>query len=224
MVVVIIIGILATGVVMMFTDPTGKVKTAVFEMRGDFNLARAAAVKENEDVVLQFLFNSAAGTAGAAGCNKDNVDNCYGSGNFHGTIICYDDGDFDCSNQAADDIVKTHIFSRQVKFYDFTAAVLPPDGPDNSPTGEALAGSNGITLTSTNDYLVMVPNGIITSDGATADAGSVVVYYPRKGSPGNIRGKPYAVVVASGSSGKIEIRRWREENSVGPPDERWSRK
>ncbi len=227
MVVVVIIGILATGIIMMFTDPTGKVKTAVFEMRGDINLARAEAVKENENFVMQFLFNSAEGGAGGAFCNKDNLANCYVGGNFHGTIICWDDGDFNCSDQAADDIVKINIFGREAKFYDFTATPLPPDGPTATPPGVALAGKNGIALTSTNNHLVMVPNGTITSDGATTDDGAIVVYYPLDGSPGKIRGKPFALVLSSGTTGKVELRRWRVEitdNGGTPQDERWSRK
>ena len=39
MVVLVIVGILAIGVVFMFADPTAKVKAAAFEMRGDLNLA-----------------------------------------------------------------------------------------------------------------------------------------------------------------------------------------
>ena len=48
MVVMVIVGILATSVVFMFADPTAKVKAVAFEMRGDFNLARGVAVKENK--------------------------------------------------------------------------------------------------------------------------------------------------------------------------------
>ena len=58
MVVMVIVGILAVGVVFMFTDPTAKVKAAAFEMRGDLNLARAEAVRRNQDILVEFIFTA----------------------------------------------------------------------------------------------------------------------------------------------------------------------
>ena len=55
MVVMVIVGILATGVVFMFADPTAKVKAAAFNMLGDLNRARSEAVSRNEDVLVEFL-------------------------------------------------------------------------------------------------------------------------------------------------------------------------
>ena len=55
MAVLVIISILATGVVFMLADPTAKVKAAAFEMRGDFNLARAEAVRRNDNILVQFV-------------------------------------------------------------------------------------------------------------------------------------------------------------------------
>ena len=54
MVVVVIIGILATGVVFMFANPTAKVKTQAFELLGEINYARSVSVTENQSVAVHF--------------------------------------------------------------------------------------------------------------------------------------------------------------------------
>ena len=54
-------------------------------------------------------------------------------------------------------------------------------------------------------------------------SGSVVVYYPKDGDPVtlNAKGKPYAVVVDSATTGNVRLERWRPELGVSGE---WSRK
>ena len=54
-VVMVIVCILASGVVYMFSNPTAKVKDAAFNLLADLNLARAEAVKQNHDVLVDFI-------------------------------------------------------------------------------------------------------------------------------------------------------------------------
>ena len=108
MVVLVVVGILATGIVFMFNNPTGKVKAEAFDMRGNFNLARAEAVSRNLDVLIDFV--------------NDGYD------------ICIDaSADSDCSDEPADNFIKEVTFSNRVQYYDFTADPLPADGPDKTP-------------------------------------------------------------------------------------------
>ena len=57
LIVMIIVGILATGVVYMFANPSANVKTQAFNMLGDMNRARSEAVTRNEDVLVDFTAN-----------------------------------------------------------------------------------------------------------------------------------------------------------------------
>jgi prepilin-type N-terminal cleavage/methylation domain-containing protein len=204
MVVIVIVGILATGVVMSFLNPTAKVKAAAFEMRGDINLARSVAVRENEDVLVDFV-----------------------KGSGTGYIICFDivdPGGVDgCDDEAADEIIKDVSFE-DVRYYDFDAT-LPTDGPTKTPlysselAGKALANENGIILAGNN--ITMQSNGTSDKDGA------VIIYYPPEGTPLEIRGKPYSVVVNNPTTGKVQLFRWRKEmtdDGGTPHDDRWSRK
>jgi len=218
----IIVGILATGVVFMFADPTAKVKAAAFEMRGDFNLARAEAVKENESILVDFIFTA------ESDCNKTNIANfakCYsGAGNNQGYVICFDeDDDNDCSDEAAtateleEKIIKTMLFSDSVQYYDGTNLPPSPDGPQNAPPippdtlGVSLTGADyndGITFGDGN-YIYM------NSNGTSSDTGSVIVYLPKDGDSTTkiVKGKPYAVVVDSEGTGRVRLERWRPDKN-----------
>jgi len=217
LVVMVIVGILATGVVFMFADPTAKVKAGVFEMRGDFNLARAEAVRRNNEILIQFL-DSAQET-----CSKETATlfgHCFAGGNSQGYVVCFNedaDGtpDDDCSDEDLEEnVIKTALFNELVKFYDI-GATAPAEGPDKAPNGDALTSNNGITFAG--DFFYMNPNG------TSADVGSVVIYYP---SGTEIRGKPYAIDV--NNIGNVRLFRWRHEITDNPLtvdfDERWSRK
>jgi prepilin-type N-terminal cleavage/methylation domain-containing protein len=203
-VVMVIVGILATGVVFMFADPTAKVKAAAFEMRGDFNLARGEAVTENENVLITF----------DTGAND-------------GYRICFETtGDDDCYDEAGDDVIKDVIFNDSVTYYDFTGPIpLPGDGPDKAPAVGGvetdLTGKSGITLQINGNglpYIYFIPNG--TCEPLNG-AGAVIVYLSQQGNPSVIRGNPYAVVVGSTSTGWVFMERWRPE--LGASGE-WYRK
>ena len=233
MVVMVIVAILATGVVFMFTDPTAKVKAAAFEMRGDFNLARAEAVRRNNDILVDFIFTA------ESDCNKkdkSSFDACFsGSGSNQGYVICFDENsDNDCSDEvlaasAAEDleekVIKTVIFKDPVKFFAEISGSLPssPTGPtpNSAPDGITLVGNNGITLGELPipgvDFIYMNP------DGTSSHLGSVVLYFPQNGDPTTltVKGKPYAVVVDSVSTGRVVLQRWRPD--LGASGE-WSRK
>ena len=123
MVVMTIVCILATGVVISYTNPTAKVKSAAFSILGDINLARSEAVNRNEDVLVDFTLGT-----------KD------------GYLICRDtNSDKDCNDEIADDVIKEVVFREEVQFYDCTSAPpFPVDGPTKTSAGTTLAGKNGL--------------------------------------------------------------------------------
>jgi Tfp pilus assembly protein FimT len=214
MVVLVIVGILATGVVFMFADPAAKVKAAAFEMRGDLNLARAEAVRRNTNILVQFI-DTAQET-----CSKETTTvftDCFAGGNSHGYVICFDEnGDDDCSDEGGtvdeldEKIVKAVLFQDSVRYYEF-GATLPaaPSGPSTCPLGVALASNNGITLFDPAlpgtevDFLTMNFNG------TSSHMGSVVVYLPGEASALTVKGRPFAVVVDNMSSGQVRLERWQ---------------
>ncbi len=183
MVVMVIVGILATGVVFMFTDPTAKVKAAAFEMRGDLNLARAEAVRRNQNILMDFLFTA---EADCSKIDKDSFDACYGAGSNQGYVICFDEnGDNDCEDEVRssppataeevagdlqEKIIKTVIFTNSVKYYAEIGGTLPssPTGPTPSiaPVGGTLASNNGITFG--DDFFYMISNGTSSDDGSVS--------------------------------------------------------
>lgn len=197
MVVLVIMGILASGIIMMFTDPTGKVKVAAFELRGDVNLARAVAVKENEDVRIDFD-----PATESYRIWLDNWDDSAAAGDEIGSPPqddVYTEDDPATAAKDGDTLVKETTFHEKIKYYEFAGAP-PADGPADDPLGNTLTGGNGITLGATTLTL--------GSNGTCDNAGSVVIYYPQPGSPGKIKGKPYAVVVDNTSTSRTLIQRW----------------
>jgi prepilin-type N-terminal cleavage/methylation domain-containing protein len=217
MVVLVIVGILAIGVVFMFADPTAKVKAAAFEMRGDFNLARAEAVRRNENILIEFI-DSAKET-----CSKETTAlfaDCFAGGIFQGYVICFDeDTGNDCSDEGAsaadleEKVIKTVLFRDSIRYYKF-GATLPtsPNGPQTAPVippaaAVSLANNDGITFTA-GSYISM------NSNGTSSDIGSVIVYLPKDGAPlTTVRGRPFAIVVDSTSTGRVRLERWRQEKN-----------
>ena len=211
LVVMIIVGILATGVVFMFADPTAKVKAAAFEMRGDFNLARAEAVKENKEVRIDFDT--------ATDSYRIWIDDYYDD---TPPVVGPppQDGDYTPDDPATadkdgDTLVKEVVFRNNIKYYDFTGTP-PTNGPDKDPFDNDLSDSNGITLGGATTLT-------FSSDGTSDTFGSVIVYYPEDGNPASLvaKGKPYAVVVDNMSTGNVILERWRPD--LGASGE-WSRK
>ena len=121
MVILVIIGILAVGVVFMFADPTAKVKAAAFEIRGDFNLARAEAVRRNQNILIQFV-DTAKVTCGRE--TPADFADCFDLGDTsQGYVICVDENlDNDCSDEGTnatdleERVIKTVIFGDGVKY------------------------------------------------------------------------------------------------------------
>lgn len=189
MVAMAIVAILATGTVMMFTNPSAKVKGVIFKIQGDINLARSEAVNRNRDVLVDFTL-----------------------GSTDGYQLCLDtDSDNDCSNEAAEDLIREVVFTEEVQFYDCTSAPpYPADGPTTTPSGTDLAGKNGLIFGGPT-YLKMQP------DGTSSDNGSIIVYFPVPGNPQAIKGSPYAAVISSAATGRIRVMRWRQDGG-------WSKK
>ncbi len=101
-IVMTIVCILALAAVYMYSNPTAKVKSVIFCLLSDLNLARSEAVNRNRDVLVDF-------TIGA----RD------------GYIICLDtDADKDCGDETADSIIREVIFREEVKYYECTAVKL----------------------------------------------------------------------------------------------------
>jgi len=183
LVVMVIVCILTTGVVFMFSNPTAKVKGVAFAILTDLNLARSESVNRNKNVLVDFIL-----------------------GAEDGYLICSDtDSDKDCNDEAAADIIKKVLFRKEVQFYDCISAPPYPDGgPTKTPAGTKLAGKNGIIFGGPN-YIKWQP------DGTSADNGSIIVYHPVPGNPRKVKGDPYAAVISSGATGRIRLQRWRQE-------------
>ena len=178
-----IICILALSSVYMYINPTAKVKSVIFCILTDLNLARSEAVNQNRDVLVDF-------TLGA----KD------------GYIICLDtDSDKDCNDEAVDNIIREVLFRAEVQYYDCTSAPpYPVNGPSQTPAGTKLAGKNGLIFGGPN-YIKWQP------DGTSSDNGSIIVYHPAPQNPQKVKGDTYAAVISSAATGKIRIMRWRQE-------------
>lgn len=183
LVVISIVGLLASQVIMEFTSPRNNVKASIMNMRADFNLARSEAINRNQDVRIDFLSD--------ADIDGDNdVDDGY--------IICVDNaGGPGCD--PADIILKKSAFVTGVKFYDVDLRSV--GGPDCTTDGSSLTVTDGITFSGNNFSM--------QSDGTTAGnkAGTVYVYIP--GGTTGMKVAPYAVVVST--KARIRVRLWRKD-------------
>ncbi len=179
-----ILCILATGVVYMYTNPTAKVKSVMFNILADLNLARSESVNRNQDILVDFIL-----------------------GDIDGYLICLDtDSDKECHDELAENIIKEVLFREEVQFYDcISAPPYPADGPTKTPSGTNLAGKNGLIFGGPN-YIKWQP------DGTSGDNGSILVYHPAKQNPQQVRGDPYAAVISSAATGRIRLMRWRQNN------------
>ena len=182
-VVMVIVSILASGAVYMFTNPTAKVKSSAFCMLADLNLARSEAVTRNQDVLVDFTF-----------------------GTQNGYLICIDtDADKDCQDEIDDNIIKEILFREEVHFYDCVSAPpYPENGPTKTPSGTSLAGKNGLIFGGPN-YIKWQPGG------TSGDNGSIILYHPAPDNPRQVKGDLYAAVISSAATGRIRLMRWRRE-------------
>jgi prepilin-type N-terminal cleavage/methylation domain-containing protein len=212
MVVLVIVGILATGVVFMFTNPSVKVKGQAFNMLANLNMARSEAVNRNKDVWVTFL-------PGAAAADPDGyrvwIDDWDAIISGPGSDGVYSDG--------GDTLIRETYFPEEVQFYDINAT----DGPDIKPFSpwdaldmeDAAAPENtdndGIEFDNGTDEFVFTSIGIAEDSGSnTLDAeGYVLIYYPvSAANHATMRAAPYALVVVPGV-GSINIARWNTRDS-----------
>lgn len=186
MIVLVIVGIIATGVVFMFANPAAKSKNQAFTLLGDLNMARSEAVNRNADVLVEFI-------AGAV----DGYQICVDSTGVNG-----------CGDETGDNFIRETLFKEAIQYYDPTA--LPTDGPATTPTtgstANNLIGNTGVLL----DDGTPVTSFAMESDGTLDDAISkninVVIYVPGD-THEEIYGTPFAAVISS-STGRIRISRW----------------
>jgi hypothetical protein len=182
----------------MFANPSARVKTQAFEILGEINMARSEAVSKNQDVLVDFIQDV------SKECNEDDISKCSDAGDYDGYIICVDDNGSGFCN-TGDTIIKVSLFNEVVQFYDLTSLGFPPaDGPPTDPLG--------VVLDTTKDGILLSANPLIMySNGTCNAAGSLIIYLPERGNPGNIRGVPYAIVMNSASTGRVQISRWHKE-------------
>jgi prepilin-type N-terminal cleavage/methylation domain-containing protein len=193
LIVMVIVGILATSVVFMFANPSANVKTQAFTMLGDMNRARSEAVTRNEDVLVDFTANG--------------YQICVDATGGVPPII----GDDDCSDETGENFIQETIFHPKVEYY--KPAALPAGGPATTPpeadtTANNLIGA-GVTGIVLNDGTA-ITNFTLEPDGTLEDgiAKNInIVFYAPKLNQSAIDGTPYAVTV-SASSGRIRISRW----------------
>lgn len=189
MVVLAIVGILAFSLMTLSQSPLVDVKSRLFNLRSDLNMARAEAVRRNEPVLVEFVL-----------------------GATDGYNVCVDD---DASNTctAADTMLKAVLWDdRVVQYYD--AAVAAPGGPESTAGGDGdswpdpgAADSDGVTFPLDNtdqDYVIMLP------DGTCAAAGDIYLYAPDPDdTAAALRTPPMALVV--GTAGITQVFRWRPD-------------
>jgi prepilin-type N-terminal cleavage/methylation domain-containing protein len=191
LVIMVIVGILATGVVFMFANPNAKVKTQAFNLLGEMNMARSEAVTRNQEVLVDFVFGA-----------QDGYQICVDATGGVPPII----GDDDCSDETGENFIQETLFPQGVKYYN--PSVTPVDGPAATPGGGDLIGaaSDGIVLDNDTkiDSITMDPDGTL-EDTITEDA-SVVIFLPEGGDLDVIRGTPYAVTIKP--NGGASIGRW----------------
>ncbi len=185
MVVVTIVGFLASQSIMEFTSPRNKVKASVMSMRADFNLARAEAINRNTPIRIDFLFNTDIDSDGDAD---------------DGYWICVDNaGGPGCD--AADITIKKTAFVDEVEFYDVDLQSV--GGPNCPPEGPALTfPMDGVTFT--NNFYEIQP------DGTTAGNKDGIVYAYIPGGTTGMKVAPFAVVVST--TNRNRVRMWNKDS------------
>jgi len=206
LVVMVIVGILATGVVFMFANPSARVRSQAFTMLGELNQARSEAVNRNIDVRVTFL-------PGAAATDEDGyriwVDDWDAGGGGPGSDGVYTAG--------SDTLVLETFFPLAVQFYDKNGT----DGPGVDPEGGGLnlengdSDDDGIEFDGADEF-VFTARGIAEDSGSAAldNTGFVYIYLPA--SPADhttMRAPPYALVVTTGT-GRVRIARWDKSDAA----------
>jgi len=194
MVVMVIVGILATGVVFMFANPSARVKGAAFAMLGELNQARSEAVNRNLDVRVTFL-------PGASAADLDGyriwIDDWDAGGGAPGS-----DGNY---TAGSDTFIRETFFPEEVQFYDTSAT----DGPVVTTSDD-----DGIEFDGANEFVFTLMGTAEDDSSSTLDnTGYVYIYYPASATDhATMRVAPYALVVTAGI-GSISITRWNTKYS-----------
>lgn len=183
LVVIAIVAILATQIVTGFNSPVPKLKSAAFNLRSDFNLARAEAVTRNVDVRVAFIFDT------------EDLDS---DGDLdQGYRIWLDDAPANKAYDAGETEIKKVAFHDFVSFYDVNAA----GGP--SGTGDGVTFVDG----GVNNTFVWQP------DGTPNVGGTVYMFVKNPGvaDPNDaeyMQVAPFEVVTA-GNTGRVRMLRWQ---------------
>jgi len=197
-IVMVIIAILASGAVAMFTSPKAHLRSETFKLISDLNLARSEAVDRAKNVWIEFQFDTDIDGDG------DNED---------GYLICVDDDEDGAEGCGVGDIqIKLVPFELDVQFYDSNIT----DGPDVIPgTAVALDLEDG----DLDDDGVDFDNGgggddngfFVQLNGTVSQTGRVYLYIPK----GNDMKAPPLAMVISESTGRMRVERWRPDLGAG---------
>jgi prepilin-type N-terminal cleavage/methylation domain-containing protein len=185
-IVLVIVGILATQVVSALTSDATKVKGAAFRMRGDFNLARSEAVNRNEEVIVTFQIGAVDGYRIWIDDNPAGGDDAYTAG--------------------SDTLIKDMTFDSQVQLYDTDCSGDGGPALDGATKGVAKnppVGSDGVTFVTPDDEFKMMPNGTSNNNG------TVYLYVPDPANPAVMRAAPFAAIM--GNNCRVRLVRWRKD-------------
>jgi Type II transport protein GspH len=195
LIVVAIVGLLASQSILEFTSPRNKIKASVMSMRADFTLARAEAINRNTNVRIDCLFNTDIDSDGDADDGYRIWIDDYPIGSPDGVYTPK-------VGTVGDNLIKEAPFVDEVEFYDVDLRAV--GGPNITPAGASLPVVDGVNLASSpNNYFNMRP------DGTADDDVTVYMYIP--GGATGMKVAPYAVEVSS--SGRIRIRMWKKDSS-----------
>jgi len=187
-VVLAIIGILATGVITMLTSHGAKVRGAAFNLKADINQARSEAVFKGSQVLVEYYFNV--------------QENFSAGGVYDGYRICFDsDTDNSCADETGSNLIKGVVMEKAVQFYDTTGGAITR-GPTQTQGGASLASKDGVLFT--DDDFILYANG---SSDVVANVDTIVIYVPQQGNPAVMLADPFSVVVSN--SGRITLYRWQ---------------
>jgi len=187
LVVMVIVGILATQVVSGFNSADRKLKSAVFSLRNEVHYARSEAVSRGQDVKFTFL----------PGASVDAPD---------GYRIWIDDHPVggppnNTYTAGSDTLLKEDTFRDEVQLYDTPVAEGPPFSGGDNPA----AGSNGVDFTA--DAFNLRDSGSGNEDG------KIFLYVPEPGNHSATRSFIMRVEFTA-ATGRVQASTWDEANST----------
>ena len=197
----VIIAILASGALVMFTNPKGQLRTESFKLVGDLNLARLEAVDRAQDVRVDFIFDT-------------DID---GDGDVEdGYWLCIDDDGTDGCG-VGDTQIKRVGFDFDVQFYDSNVTRGPDVIPGTNPAVALSMADGGFDddgVDFDEDNLGSDDNGFVMLSNGTADIGtSRGIVYIYIADDNNLKAPPLALVV-TGATGRMRLERWRPDRGA----------